>query len=203
MKRLLDAGCGANHHPEMSAALREASLDTAHITGLDIDADALEAHPYLDERIVGSIETYPLPREEFDGVICWDVLEHLHEPSRALENLAQALKPGGLIILGFPNVLSMKGLITKLTPHWFHCWVYRRVYKSSVEPYPTVMRWSLRPGTVCRWAEKKGFDVTLQLLRWRSESRVYLRKPVSGLRLLTLANQQQEVESEAEEEAKR
>lgn len=180
---LLDAGCGSNFHPELSAAVAETRFDGSLVTGLDVDAEALAAHPYLHERIVGSVETCPLPLEAFDGVVCWNLLEHLQDPYRALRNLTRALKPRGTMILAFPNVLSFKGVVTKMTPYWFHRCVYRRVYRLPLEPYPTVLRWSLRPAAFRRWAEEAGFKVDLRLLDstpflgWRSECRVVLRKP--------------------------
>jgi len=99
-----------------------------------------------------------------------------------MENLARTLKPGGKMILGFPNVLSFKGLATKLTPQWFHRWAYRHVYRSNLEPHPTVLRLSLRPAAVRRWAWRKGFEVQFRfenarVLGWRSECRVYMSKP--------------------------
>jgi SAM-dependent methyltransferase len=176
-------------------------LDDARLTGLDIDGPALAENPRVDERIVGSVETYPLPAEEFDVVVCWDVLEHLSQPDLALANLAQTLKPGGTMILGFPNPLSVKGLLTKLTPYSFHRWVYRQLLGSTLEPYPTVLRLSLRPSAMRRWAVAQGFDLQVrvengrvpaprrgagrwakrkvfELVWWRSECRVQASKPV-------------------------
>ena len=181
--RVLDAGCGTNAHLAFGGVgLRPLSLEGAHVTGLDIDGEALAANPRLHDRIVGSVETYPLTSEAFDVVVCWDVLEHLRRPSLALENLGRALKPGGTMILGFPNVLSFKGIVTKLTPYSFHRWVYRYVYRTDLEPYPTVLRLCLRPSAVRRWAEERGFGVSIRLedsriLGWRSECRVVLSKP--------------------------
>lgn len=178
--RVLDAGCGANAHLAFGG-LRPSSLEGAHVTGLDIDGAALAANRRLDERIVGSVETYPLPNEAFDIVVCWDVLEHLRRPYMALDNLQRALKPGGLMILGFPNVLSLKGIVTKVTPYSFHRWVYKYVYRSDLKPYPTVLRLALRPSAVRRWAEARGFGVSIRfedsrILGWRSECRVVLSK---------------------------
>src|SRR4051794_17388506 len=62
--RVLDAGCGNaaswKFDAERAAGV---SLKGAHLTGLDIDGPALAENPRFDDRIVGSVETYPLPAE--------------------------------------------------------------------------------------------------------------------------------------------
>src|SRR5439155_1728066 len=82
----------------------------------------------VDEKILGDIQTYPLPND-LDAVVCWDVLEHLPEPDRALRNFFQAVKPGGVIVVKSPNTRSLKALVTKLTPLRFHTWYYRRLLR--------------------------------------------------------------------------
>lgn len=172
--RVLDAGCGAKSVPR-----------DGYVVGLDIDEQALQRNPRLDERIVGNLETYPLPRDSFDLIVCSDVLEHMPRPELALENMIGALAPGGVLELGFPNLLTLKGLVTKFTPHWFHRWVYQHVYKNTVdEPYKTYLRASMRPAAVVRLARRCGllvdehcFESGLHPLAWRSECRMRLRRP--------------------------
>lgn len=47
---------------------------------------------------------FPHYFSEFDYIICADVLEHLIEPQRVLEELLCFLKPSGKIIISLPNV---------------------------------------------------------------------------------------------------
>lgn len=35
--------------------------------------------------------------------------------------------PGGQIVVAAPNPYSVKGFVTRYTPHWFHVWYYRHV----------------------------------------------------------------------------
>jgi len=42
------------------------------------------------------------PNEEFDSIICSEVLEHTGDPERALDNMYKALRPGGRIFLNVP-----------------------------------------------------------------------------------------------------
>lgn len=166
--KVLDAGCG--RHP------RQLDLPgNCHLVGIDVSEAALEANAALDERILGDLESYPLPPNTFDVAVCWDVLEHLRHPRLALENITRSLKPGGKVILGIPNVLSPKGLITKFTPYRFHVLVYKKVFKFAEAgapgygPFPTYLRWCLRLSAIQAYAVARGLAVD-EVVRDRSPS---------------------------------
>jgi len=99
--RVLDAGCGRQCNVELPPH--------AYVVGVDISPEALEENPLLDERIVGDLELIELPKESFDLIVCWDVLEHVRRPRAVLDRLAPALAEGGVLVVGAPNVLSLKG----------------------------------------------------------------------------------------------
>jgi SAM-dependent methyltransferase len=44
----------------------------------------------------------PLPRRGFDVALCFDVLEHIPRPRRAVSRIGRALKPGGLLFWHAP-----------------------------------------------------------------------------------------------------
>jgi SAM-dependent methyltransferase len=46
-----------------------------------------------------------------DGVTLWHVLEHLDDPGTALDRIAGWLKPGGVLLLGVPNIDSLQARI--------------------------------------------------------------------------------------------
>lgn len=166
--KLLDAGCGRHARPLDLP-------DNCYVVGIDISKDALAANANLDEKILGNLETYRLPANTFDVAVCWDVLEHLRQPRLALDNIAQSLKPGGKMIVGIPNVLSPKGLVTKFTPHRFHVFVYKTVFKFSKAgapgygPFPTYLRWCLRPSAIRAYAVDCGLAID-EMTRDRSPS---------------------------------
>ena len=150
--RVLEAGCGSASHIGFDAAV--------HAVGIDISREQLDRNAIIQESILGDLQTYPLPKNDFDVVVCWTVLEHLSRPNDALLNMFEAVQPGGLVILGFPNLSSIKGVVTKFTPHWFHQLFYRlQNYKSS--PFPTYFRMDIMPDRIRRFAEKNGFSVEL------------------------------------------
>jgi SAM-dependent methyltransferase len=175
--RLLDAGCGRDTHAiELP--------DDCHVVGIDVSRAALDANPSLDDRIVGDLETYPLPANTFDLAVCWDVLEHLRRPEMALDNLVRSLKPGGKLVIGIPNVLTPKALATKFTPHRFHVFVYKRLFAfpnaglPGHGPFPTYLRWSLRPHALEDYARRRALVVD-EFRRYPSPSMaaVYDRHP--------------------------
>ena len=49
------------------------------------------------------VEDAELPDGEFDVIILGAVLEHLYDPDKVIENIARALKVGGLLYLDVPN----------------------------------------------------------------------------------------------------
>jgi len=149
--RVLDAGCGSHLKVELPPH--------AYVVGVDVSPEALDENPLLSERIVGDLERIELTQASFDVIVCWDVLEHVRRPRAVLDRLARALADGGILVLGAPNVLSLKGLATKFTPYAFHRWIYARAATSRSEPYPTFLRLAMAPRAVRRWAERNGFAV--------------------------------------------
>lgn len=102
-------------------------LSRSQVTVVDIDEDQVRNNTYADEAILGDVQTYRFAPETFDVVICYNVLEHLPDVEAALLNFRDALKRGGMILIGAPNPRSLSGVVTKYSPHWFHVWFYRNV----------------------------------------------------------------------------
>lgn len=148
--KLLEAGCGSASHFKFA--------NLSRLVGIDISLEQLELNQVLQEKIQGDLQTYPLPPDAFDIVVCWDVIEHLPEPRRALANMFKSVKPGGMVVLGFPNLLSYKGLATKFTPFWFHELFYRWM-KYKTRHFPTYLRLAILPRKVVRFAQENGFSV--------------------------------------------
>jgi len=150
--KLLEAGCGSASYLNFAA--------TVESVGIDISREQLDRNSVMQVKILGDLQTYPLPAGEFDVVVCRNVIEHLSKPQDALMNMFKAVKPGGLLILSFPNLASFKGIVTKFTPFWFHS-VFYRFMKYKFRPFPTYLRLAILPRRVIRLAEANGFSTVL------------------------------------------
>jgi SAM-dependent methyltransferase len=148
---ILEAGCGSVSRVSFPGDYR--------ITGVDISAMQLARNNRLSEKICADIQHYDLGENRYEVIICWDVLEHLQHPEFAMSRFEKATRNGGLIILAIPNLLSLKGLVTKFTPHCLHVFYYRVILqrpnagKLDTPPFKTFLRWAITPGNI----EKKAF----------------------------------------------
>ena len=95
--QILDAGCGEG----FNASLLEQHLPEAQITLLDMSQEALDyARTLCSEKCIfqcGSVLDMPFPDDSFDLVLCSEVLEHLDQPEKALEELLRVSSDDVLI----------------------------------------------------------------------------------------------------------
>ena len=155
--KVLEAGCGSRTQIRLPP--------DACIVGVDISEEQLRKNTGLHEKRVGDIQTCALGEDAFDLIICWDVLEHLDRPLDAVSNFFRSIREDGAIVLTFPNVMSIKGLVTKFTPHLFHVLVYRYLRQQKTigkkghdSPFRTYMRLGISPDTLKTFAGRHGFE---------------------------------------------
>jgi SAM-dependent methyltransferase len=155
--RVLEAGSGSASYVHFPCVVET--------VGIDISQRQLDRNITLDQKILGDIQTYPLPLGSYDVVICWDVLEHVARPNLALDNLVRSLKPKGILVLKQPNIMSLKGLLTKALPWRLHLLFYRHAFRTEhrpedeTGPFRTYLRFSTRPRAVREYARKMGLSV--------------------------------------------
>ena len=104
--RLLDAGAGELKNRRHCGHLDYVSQDFCQYQGqmgAAID-EGLQTAQWDTSRIdlVSDIASIPAPDESFDAVLCSEVLEHVPEPTHALDEFARLLKRGGKLILTAP-----------------------------------------------------------------------------------------------------
>ncbi|MEX2160749.1 MAG: class I SAM-dependent methyltransferase [Anaerolineales bacterium] len=56
--------------------------------------------------VPGTIFDMKLPSASFDVVTLWDVLEHTPDPKATLRECNRVLKPGGLLVVNYPDIRS-------------------------------------------------------------------------------------------------
>ena len=102
-KRVIDFGCATGY---LAKLLNQKGCI---VTGVDINPDAAKvAEEYCDQVVVADLDfvsiTERLPKEEFDVAIFGDVLEHLRNPWRILEETKSLLKSDGYVVASIPNI---------------------------------------------------------------------------------------------------
>ncbi len=140
-------------------------LKRARVTVIDSSREQLRNNHYAQGKILADIQTFRLPRESFDLITCYNVLEHVPDVAAALSGICDALKRGGLILIGAPNPKSLSGVVTKYTPHWFHVWFYRYVMGNELAglpgqpPFATFYHPLVTPSKLVAFAAARGFEV--------------------------------------------
>jgi ubiquinone/menaquinone biosynthesis C-methylase UbiE len=105
--KILDVGCGTGIISELYP-----SLD---ILGIDISRGMLSHHKGKHQ--YASATDIPFSDNSFDSVICRSVLHHLHEPTKALQEIRRVLKPGGRFVCWETNKSWIASIIRSLTQH--------------------------------------------------------------------------------------
>lgn len=104
---LLDVGCGAGQF--LAFARDEGWTD---LVGLEPSPAAAERARDASGASIHEVElrAAPLPEGSCAVVTLWDVIEHVPDPRRVLERVAALVRPGGVVVMGTPNV---EGLTTR------------------------------------------------------------------------------------------
>jgi SAM-dependent methyltransferase len=99
---LLDLGCSSG------SFLESLKGDGWKLHGIEMSTECAKiAEGKTGAQVfVGHILDATFPRESFDAITCFDVLEHLYEPRRVMARVGEWLKPGGIFYVLVPNIDS-------------------------------------------------------------------------------------------------
>ena len=111
--RLLDAGAGRGR---FVLAARRVGYDAEGIE-LDPARAAAAAAAGAPVRAAG-IEDADVEAASLDALTCWHVLEHVADPAAAAARLARWLRPGGVAVVGAPNLASLQARVGGA--RWYH-----------------------------------------------------------------------------------
>lgn len=96
-QRVLDVGCGRG---ELAHALEEAGHT---VTATDFEPPAAKLREFFQSDLRDGLA---LPEDRvFDVILLADVLEHMSEPERLLEDAARHLAPNGRLLVSLPNAV--------------------------------------------------------------------------------------------------
>ncbi len=109
--RALDLGCGDGQTSGMW--LHQRGLD---YLGLDVSGAALQLAAEFGLRTLRTDFDSPLPfsDDEFDIVVCIEVLEHLFAPLDLVVEAVRVLRPGGVFVCTTPNVVYWRNRVNLL-----------------------------------------------------------------------------------------
>lgn len=106
--------------------------------GLEPDADARKVAMTLYGLDLGdTAEFHRLPKDSFDAITLWHVLEHVHELHAYLKQLKTLLRESGRLFIAVPNYTSKDSAIYK--EHWAAYDVPRHLYHFSPRAMKTLM----------------------------------------------------------------
>ncbi len=97
---MLDAGCGEGFVDDILLK----AMPALKITGFDVLTDSVKLAQIRNPRgtfAVGDIYNIDQEDNSFDVVCCFEVLEHLHEPDRALAELARVARRA--VVMSVPH----------------------------------------------------------------------------------------------------
>lgn len=120
--KILDIGCGPGH----LADVIKKSLIQTEVHGLDFSKSATEfAKESLDcfWRLNIDLEDIPVENNQYDAIICLEVLEHVYDVTRVLREIHRLLKPSAKALISVPNLAY---------------WRYRTQLLRGVLPHPEV-----------------------------------------------------------------
>jgi 2-polyprenyl-3-methyl-5-hydroxy-6-metoxy-1,4-benzoquinol methylase len=99
---VLDAGCGVGW-----GALHLSRAGARNVVGLDVDERALEnARKRAGASaafVRGDLLALPFDDGSFDLVVCFEAIEHVSDPERALTELRRVMRPEGILVISSPN----------------------------------------------------------------------------------------------------
>src|SRR5262249_26687031 len=115
---ILEMGCYMQLTPALQnilgyGAVRGAYLGAGgadHKTALSRDGQTFSCTIDLFD---AEVHTFPYTSNHFSTVLCCELLEHLqHDPMWMLSEIHRVLKPGGVLLLTTPNVISARAVAT-------------------------------------------------------------------------------------------
>jgi GT2 family glycosyltransferase/2-polyprenyl-3-methyl-5-hydroxy-6-metoxy-1,4-benzoquinol methylase/glycosyltransferase involved in cell wall biosynthesis/predicted nucleic acid-binding Zn-ribbon protein len=121
---VLDLGCGTGYGAGRLAEVAQ------RVVGIDLSAEAVEYAQGAFARSNLTFQQGDLTRDElvdelrhlqpelFDVVVCFEVLEHVPEPTKVLGRIKRLLRPSGLLFVSTPNIARPQAAVERDNP--FH-----------------------------------------------------------------------------------
>lgn len=151
--KLLELGCASGNF------LHEMRLAGWQVQGIEFSPSAAQAARDRGFSVeTGAVENAAAPKQPYDVIVAWMVLEHLHEPHRVLEKLREWIAPDGYLVFSVPDAGALERRLFK--SRWYAWHLPNHLYHYT-------------PVSIERLLHATG---------WTVERRYWQRNPVSLLR---------------------
>jgi SAM-dependent methyltransferase len=110
---ILEAGCG------WGTNLRALEASGYRVTGLDISRKALARLDRADRQLIEADLSQPLPQNlpKYDCVLALDVIEHIDDDRRAVQELGYLVSPAGRLVLSVPALPELYSEFDEVQGH--------------------------------------------------------------------------------------
>ena len=133
--RVLDIGCGNGGFLRALHALGSFELHGVELPGPA--AERTSRYPFIRLK-TGTLDQSDFPAASLDAVTLFHVFEHLNNPRDVLDMALNFLRPGGFLMLSFPNIVSLQARMFRAS--WFHldpprhlCFLPPAVFRKQAE----------------------------------------------------------------------
>ncbi len=161
---VLDVGCGSSKYPGA--------------VGIDFSPDT-------DADVVHDLDLFPYPFEDasFDQVLMQDVLEHVAEPIKVMDELHRICRPAARIQLRTPHFSSLLAYSDPTHRHYFSAEAIRSLAQPRFAHYTTV-RLRVVHVTIDLWFPFRALGVGRLAKRWPVAYEAYFafRFPAMNIR---------------------
>ena len=128
-ERLLDIGCASGEHTLYY--LKKCNK----VFGVDANKDLIETanerYPQIKFRVANA-ESLPFAKNYFDVVVMNDVLEHVEDEKKSLDETHRVLKKDGIVILSSPNISNCVARIYHLLTG--KMWLFKTFTTDHINP---------------------------------------------------------------------
>lgn len=128
MKKILEIGCGQGFYTHILSKSKKNNVVGIDLSGEDIKI-AKKRYPGVNFKVM-SAEDLKFKNKNFDTIYAIEVLEHVNNIGKTLDEVARVLKSGGKLIASIPFYESEKWLV-KLRPTYFKEIHHIRVFKEK------------------------------------------------------------------------
>ncbi|PCJ22154.1 MAG: methyltransferase type 12 [Gammaproteobacteria bacterium] len=131
--RMLEIGCASG------AFMHKMANEGWDVEGIEFSEAAAESARQLGYNVfAGAVECAPEPLVKYDLIVGWMVIEHLHDPIKALKKMRSWVKPGGQLVISVPNAGSIEFRVFKR--NWYALQVPNHLYHFDTETLTEVLR---------------------------------------------------------------